>query len=293
MVENKVVYNKENNLNSLEKCYQNSLEKNISELVIIYGTKLIKRNIKKDSFYKWNIYENILRASIELNLDEYIDIYFNKLNEKFGNLNGKKIDILKGMIYESKNKNTEALNIYKKCLCKYPCDPLVRTKIINLKKILENDINKVVQLLNNHLKEFPLDLESWHELAEIYLKDCLYSYSLYCFEEILLHLPTNLYYILTCAELYYTLNQYELSSKYFCLSIKIQNNNLRGLWGIILLNITRYSNKKTKLLNDNVDIILTLKCINRLFDLYSKLNINLLYKNSILDYLNQLRDNFK
>ncbi|CRH04037.1 ER membrane protein complex subunit 2, putative [Plasmodium relictum] len=293
MVKDKVVYNKENNLSVLEKCYQNSLEKNIPELVILYGKKLLRIIIRKDSFYKWNIYENILKASIELNLDEYVDMYFDKLNEKFGKLNGKKINILKGMVYESKNKNTEALNIYKNYLGKYPCDPLIRAKIINLKKFLESDINKVIQLLNDHLKEFPLDLESWHELAEIYLKDCLYSYSLYCFEEILLHSPTNLYFILTCAELYYTINQYELSSKYFCLSIKIQNSNLRGLWGIILLNVTRYSNKKTKLLNDNVDVLLTLQCINRLHDLYSKLHIDLLYKNSILDYLDQLRDNFK
>ncbi|KAI4835900.1 ER membrane protein complex subunit 2 [Plasmodium brasilianum] len=293
MDEENILFYEGNNVSMIEKHYQNSLEKDIQELIIFYGMKLMKKNKAKNQLYKWSLYENILKASIELNLNEFIDICFNKLKEKFGKIDGKKLNILKGMICECTNKNEEALNIYKNFLKKDPCDILIRARIMNLKKIVEKDINKVIQLLNDHLKEFPVDIESWHELGEIYIINCLYSYAIFCFEEILLHIPTNLYYILTCAELHYTINQLELSSKYFCLAIKLQSNNLRGLWGIIILNITRYLNRKPKLLNENVDIILTIHCINRLYSLYSEIKVDLIYKNTILDYLNELRDMLK
>ncbi|GAW83116.1 hypothetical protein, conserved [Plasmodium gonderi] len=293
MNEGNILFYKENDITIIEKYYRSSFEKDIQELIIYYGMKLIKKNIRRNSFIKWSIYEHILRASIELNLNEYVDMCFNKLNEKFGKLDGKKLNILKGMVYESKNKNREALEIYKDYLEKDPCDILIRARIVNLKKILEKDINKVIQLLNDHLKEFPVDIEAWHELAEIYLTNCLYSYSIYCFEEILLQQPTNLYNILTCAELHYTLNQFEISSKYFCLAIKLQSYNLRGLWGIVVLNVTRYFYRKPKSLNDNVDIILTQHCIDRLYNLYNEMKVNVIFKNSILEYLNELRDIFK
>ncbi|ANQ10598.1 Uncharacterized protein PCOAH_00050350 [Plasmodium coatneyi] len=293
MEEGRILLYRENDYSILEKHYQSALEKDIQELIIYYGMKLLKKNIRKNSFFKWSLYEHILKASIELNLTEYVDMCFNKLNEKFGKLDGKKLNILKGMVYESKNKNREALDIYKNYLCKDSCDNLIRARIVSLKKTIENDTNQIVQLLNEHLKEFPVDIEAWHELAEIYLTDCLYSYALYCLEEILLHLPTNLYYILTCAELHYTINQFEISSKYFCLAIKLQSNNLRGLWGIIMLNVSRYFHRKPKSLSDNVDIILTLHCIDRLHKLYSGMKVELLYKNSILEYLNELKDIFK
>ncbi|SBS87685.1 ER membrane protein complex subunit 2, putative [Plasmodium ovale] len=293
MDEDKILLYKENDINSLEKHYYLSVDKNIQELILFYGIKLVKRNARRNSMYKWNLYESILKAAIELNLNDYVDMYFNKLKEHFGKLDGKKLNILKGMVYESKNKKREALDIYKNYLCKDPCDILIRARIINLKKVIEKDINKVIQLLNDHLKEFPVDIESWHELGEIYLVNCLFSYAIYCFEEILLHLPTNLYFILTCAELHYTINQLEISSKYFCLAIKIQNNNLRALWGIIILNLSRYLSRKPKLLNENVDIILTLHCIDRLCKLYNGMKVDLLFKNSILQYLYDVKEVLK
>ncbi|VWU52345.1 ER membrane protein complex subunit 2, putative [Hepatocystis sp. ex Piliocolobus tephrosceles] len=290
--ENDLLYT-ENDTKMLEKYYEYSLEKNIQELTILYGLKLIKKKKNRNSSHRWDYYENILRAAIELNLSDYVDIFYKKLEKKFGKLKGKKLNILKGMIYESQNKKEEALSIYKTFLSKDLCNVVVRTRIVNLNKLNETDINKVIELLNKHLKEFPVDVESWHELGEIYLTNCLYNYALYCFEEIILHHPNNLYYVLTCAELHYTINQFEISSKYFCLAIELQKNNLRGLWGIILLNTARYLNKKNKIQNDNIDIILTLLCIDRLYNLYSAMKLQLVYKNSILDYLKELKDSFQ
>ncbi|KNG77578.1 hypothetical protein PFMG_03637 [Plasmodium falciparum IGH-CR14] len=291
MKEENILYYVDNNVKSLQRNYEICLEKNIQELIIYYGIKLLKKYGKKNSIYKWNLYEEILKACIELKLYEYVDIYFKKLNDRFGHLNGKKIEILKGMVYELKDKNDEALCIYKNYIYNDPSDLLIRAKIVKLKKKVEGNINNVIQILNDHLKEFPVDVEAWHELGEIYLKNCYYTYALYCFEEILMHAPKNLYYILSCAELHYTISQYELSSKYFCLSLKLQKNNLRALWGIVLVNLSRYGNKKGKNLNDNVDVILTKKCIDRLYNLYDK-NTNFLYRNIILQYLKEIGESF-
>ncbi|SCM02926.1 ER membrane protein complex subunit 2, putative [Plasmodium chabaudi chabaudi] len=290
---NKVGLYKGNDIATLEKQYEHSLEHNIQELIVYFGMRLKKEKKRMDELFKWALYENILKAAMELNLCEYIDIYYNKLKEKFSMLNGKKLNMLKGMIYEIKDKKKEALDIYKHYLNKFPCDVTIRARIISLKKSEEKNTNKIIQLLNDNLKEFPVDIESWHELGEIYLSECLYNYSIYCFEEILLHKPTNLYYILTCAEIHYTISQFEMSSKYFCLAIKLQSNNLRGLWGVVMVNVARYSQKGQKISNDNVDIILTRRCLDRLDNLYNKMKINFIYKSTIINYLNELKDIFK
>lgn len=276
----------------LRKRYKDALDKNIAELIFFYGSEVLKKKYYKDKADLYELYENLLKASIELNLIEWKDCYFEKIYDKFGKANGIKINLLKALVCESKNDNQGALTIYKTLLEKNPCHLTVRRKCINIKKQLEKDINKIIYLYNEHLKEFPTDIESWHDLAEIYLKNGSFKYALYCFEEILLNNPKNIYVVLSIAEIYATLNNFELSSKYFCFAHFLKPFNIRALWGIILINRKRYEHIKKKTTVDNVDVVLTIKCINTLYKMYSESNINLFFKETILKYLEKLKAHF-
>lgn len=283
---------KSTTVDELKNGYKNAVDSNIAEWIFLYGSEILKRKCFKDKSEICELYENMLKASIDLNLTKHRDFYFNKLYDKFGKANGTKINLLKGLVCESKNKHVEALNIYKTLLEKNPCDVLTRCKFINVKKNFEKNINKIIYLLNEHLKEFPTDVEAWHELGEIYLKHGSFKYALYCFEEILLHNPRNIYIVLTIAEIYCTLNNLELSSKYFCLALHIQHINIRALWGIVLINRKRYEHVKKKATQDNVDIVLTVKCINTLHKLYEESKLNSVFKEIIFSYLKKLKNHF-
>lgn len=84
---------------------------------------------------------------------------------------------------------------------------------------------------------FQCDVESWFELAEIYLAELEYEKAAFCFEELILLNPANFLIYQRYAETRATiggLDNYLVAKSYFCQAARLSGNvSNRALWGII------------------------------------------------------------
>lgn len=81
----------------------------------------------------------------------------------------------------------------------------------------------------------PLDIPSWRQLGEANLAIGSLKEARYCFEELALLLdPSNLYYLLTLADICYAQESYRASRKYFSLAVTFDPYSPRALWGFVL-----------------------------------------------------------
>merc|ERR1711981_562191 len=118
--------------------------------------------------------------------------------------------------------------------------------------------------INQYLEHFCTDSDTWHELAELYIEAGSLSRAVYCFEELVLSNPRSMYHILTYAELLYSVGDYELSRKYYCLACYLDGACLRALWGLLAVNmaLTEKDKQNDKLIQMNTF------CNERLRSLY-------------------------
>merc|ERR1739836_124775 len=90
---------------------------------------------------------------------------------------------------------------------------------------------------NDYLEMFQTDKDTWHELGEIYITEGQLPKALFCYEDLVMMDPRNLYSTLTYAELLFSVGKdLELARKYYCLACEIDEKNLRALWGLYSCN---------------------------------------------------------
>lgn len=96
---------------------------------------------------------------------------------------------------------------------------------------------EAIQELTEYLKKFMSDQEAWHELCDLYLQEHEYLKAAFCMEELILHNPHNHLIHQRYAEIKYSEGGYEnveLAKAYFCQAIKLNPNNVRALYGLLL-----------------------------------------------------------
>merc|ERR1711976_664094 len=110
-----------------------------------------------------------------------------------------------------------------------------KRKIAILKAQGEN--GKAISELVKYLKDFMADGEAWMELSDLYVLEQDYAKAAFCCEELILQHPHNHLYYQRYAEIRYTqggFEQLEQAKIYYCHAIRLNPNNMRALYGLLL-----------------------------------------------------------
>ncbi len=101
---------------------------------------------------------------------------------------------------------------------------------------------------------FQADQEGWSELCDLYLSEHEYIKAAFCAEELLLINPHNHLNHERYASICYSNGEYDKARAYYFSTIKLNPNNIRALYGIILTSANMKS--RTTMENNNNKLIL-------------------------------------
>uniref|UniRef100_A0A2K6F3Q6 ER membrane protein complex subunit 2 n=1 Tax=Propithecus coquereli TaxID=379532 RepID=A0A2K6F3Q6_PROCO len=124
---------------------------------------------------------------------------------------------LTGMRFEAMERYDDAIQLYDRILQEDPTNTAARKRKIAIRKAQGKNV-EAIRELNEYLEQFVGDQEAWHELAELYINehDAIF---------------VKVY------KVKYTqggLENLELSRKYFAQALKLNNRNMRALFGLYM-----------------------------------------------------------
>lgn len=148
-----------------------------------------------------------------------------------------RVQRLQGMLLESTGNFEEALTLYDEVLQANPANMLVmKRKVAALRS--QGKPKEAIEALHAILKVFQADTASWLELADLHLSLCDYQSAAFCYEEVILVMPTSAPLYCRLAECLYTLGGGEnlvKARQYYSVSLNHQRaqNNSRALYGLL------------------------------------------------------------
>ncbi|KAK2169285.1 hypothetical protein NP493_1197g00077 [Ridgeia piscesae] len=210
----------------------------------------IWRDVLADFRYKlgdeqWIIYEQVCIAACDCHQHHLAGECIDKLKTQFPS--SCRVHRLEGLLLESKDNYEGAMSIYHEMLKDDPTNSLVRKRVVSVLKE-QNKIPEAIKELNDYLKQFMSDTDSWMELCDLYLMEQDYSKAAFCIEELILSNPRNHLFHQKYAEVKYTQggqDNMECACKYFAQAIKLNPTNMRALFGLFLAASTIASSQKT------------------------------------------------
>lgn len=201
---------------------------------------------------KWQVLEQVCIAAMDLHDSEIIKECLTQLDNKFPN--SVRVKRLKAMAkLELRERFEDAILFYEEMIKKDESNSLLYKRKIAI-LIAERRIPEAIRELTEYLKKFMNDQESWLELSELYIQEQEYSKASFCIEELILANPHNHLYHERYASIQYTINtpeSLELSRSYFAQALRLNQNNMRALYGLILsansvASIPKCSSQKKK-----------------------------------------------
>uniref|UniRef100_A0A8C7CA37 ER membrane protein complex subunit 2 n=1 Tax=Oncorhynchus kisutch TaxID=8019 RepID=A0A8C7CA37_ONCKI len=148
----------------------------------------------------------------------------------------QRVKRLAGMRLEALEKYEDASKQYDSILQDDPTNTAARKRKISILKA-QGKSAEAIRELNEYLEQFVGDQEAWHELSELYINEHDYGKAAFCLEELMMTNPHNHLYCEQYAEVKYTqggLENLELSRKYFAQALKLNNRNMRALFGLYM-----------------------------------------------------------
>ena len=136
------------------------------------------------------------------------------------------------------------------------------TQLINKRRIAAiraqpDGVADATEALAEFVDHFPLDQESWQELASLYTEQNKYAQAAYALEELLLLAPHNSYYLLQYAETLYTMGEIAKAYKIYLRVLELGECNMkpksgrasdrvsgpwvRTLWGLKVVRIETHA----------------------------------------------------
>ena len=205
-----------------------------SEEVTELGECLILEHGNKLGDELWTIYEQVFLASIDCRKMDLATMCLRELKTQFPK--SIRVEKLNAMRLEAFDKYEEAEQIYNKILEAEPANAVVRKRLVAILKA-QNRVGEAIKELNEYLKKFMSDQEAWTELAELYISQQDHKKAKFCMEELILVNPHNHLFHQRYAEILYTIGgneNMEKARKYFAQALKLDNNNMRALFGFFL-----------------------------------------------------------
>ncbi|XP_059829326.1 ER membrane protein complex subunit 2 isoform X2 [Hypanus sabinus] len=225
-----------------------------SEQIADVGEELINDYASKLGDDIWIIYEQVMIAALDCSRDNLATQCLHELRKQFPG--SHRVKRLTGMRYESLERYDDANKMYDGILQDDPTNTAARKRKIAILKA-QGKTTEAIRELNEYLEQFVGDQEAWHELAELYINEHDYGKAAFCLEELMMTNPHNHLYCQHYAEVKYTQGGFEnleISRKYFSQALKLNNRNMRALFGLYMSASHIASNPKAnaKIKKDNL-----------------------------------------
>lgn len=211
----------------------------------------VVQSINKYGDEKWLVYEQVCIAAFDCNNLAIALNCINALKSQFKD--SIRVKKLQAMNLELLDLYEKALQLYDAILEEDETNALVRKRRISCLKSL-NKTKEYINELNDYLKTFQADHEAWLELSDAYLNELEYAKAAFCLEELILMYPHNHVYYQRYADIKYTLGNYEMARNYYCYAVKLNPNNVRALYGILLTTTNLKNSQKSKELSENTKL---------------------------------------
>ncbi|XP_066572058.1 ER membrane protein complex subunit 2 isoform X2 [Amia ocellicauda] len=205
-----------------------------SEQIVEVGEELIHEHASKLGDDIWIIYEQVMIAALDCSRDDLALRCLHELRKQFPG--SHRVKRLAGMRLEALERYDEACKLYDAILQDDPTNTAARKRKIAILKA-QGKSTEAIKELNEYLEQFVGDQEAWHELAELYINEHDYAKAAFCLEELMMTNPHNHLYCEQYAEVKYTqggIENLELSRKYFAQALKLNNRNMRALFGLYM-----------------------------------------------------------
>ncbi|XP_058789415.1 ER membrane protein complex subunit 2-A-like [Phymastichus coffea] len=213
--------------------WRENSERRSKDIVEIYESILMP-HVDKLGNEKYLVLEQVCIAALDcyrLSLAEYC---LKLLVKEFpGSLRVHKYH---AMHLEALEMYDEALEVLDSIIKRDETNAAPRKRRVAILKA-KGQIPEAIVELSGYLKKFMSDQEGWHELCDLYLQEQEYSKAATCVEELILHNPHNHLLHQRYAEIKYSQGGFDnmlLAKAYFCQAIKLNPNNIRALYGLLL-----------------------------------------------------------
>ncbi|XP_041843936.1 ER membrane protein complex subunit 2 [Melanotaenia boesemani] len=205
-----------------------------SEQIVDVGEELISEHASKLGDDIWIIYEQVMIAALDCSRDDLALTCLQELRKQFPD--SHRVKRLTGMRLEALERYDEANKHYDAILQDDPTNTAARKRKISILKA-QGKSTEAIRELNEYLEQFVGDQEAWHELSELYINEHDYGKAAFCLEELMMTNPHNHLYCEQYAEVKYTqggLENLELARKYFAQALRLNNRNMRALFGLYM-----------------------------------------------------------
>ncbi|KAF7991828.1 hypothetical protein HCN44_010629 [Aphidius gifuensis] len=215
----------------LRKWRENS-ERKSREIIDIWENVLVA-NAEKLGNEKLLIFEQVCVAALDCNR-RWAEYLIKELMKEFpGSLRVHKYH---AMNLEALEMYDEALEVLDSIIKRDETNAAPRKRKIAILKAKGKN-TEAINELTEYLKMFMSDQEAWHELCDLYLQEQEYAKASFCMEELILHNPHSHLIFQRYAEIKYTqggADNMETAKTYFAQAAKLNPNNIRALYGLLL-----------------------------------------------------------
>nr|SVE74416.1 EOG090X0CGE [Daphnia barbata] len=215
-----------------------------SEEVVELWNEVLSTNFGKLGDEGWLVLEQVFIAALDCHNMEVANFCLSKLNQEFPD--SMRVKRLKAMKYEALERYEDALDILDLIIKKDETNAAPRKRKVTIYKS-QGMIHEAIKELTDYLKIFMADQEAWMELSDLYINQQEWNKAAFCVEELMLHSPFNHLYLQRYAEIKYTQGGYEnleVARSYYAQAAKLNPNNVRALYGLLLTGAHMASSSK-------------------------------------------------
>jgi len=184
---------------------------------------------------KWMIVEQVCVAAMDTNRVDVLDICLKDLRANFDK-DSLRVRRLLAMRAEMMEDYDRALAILDSILEEDEANSQARKRKVAI-HVAQGDNGRAISELNRYVREFMNDGEAWMELCDLYVLEQDYAKAAFCCEELILQNPNNHLYYQKFADIKYTQGGFEhmeLAKSYYSQAAKLNPDNMRALYGLLL-----------------------------------------------------------
>uniref|UniRef100_A0A665VK58 ER membrane protein complex subunit 2 n=1 Tax=Echeneis naucrates TaxID=173247 RepID=A0A665VK58_ECHNA len=224
-----------------------------SEQIVDVGEELISEHASKLGDDIWIIYEQVMIAALDCSRDDLALTCLQELRKQFPD--SHRVKRLSGMRLEALERYDEANKHYDAILQDDPTNTAARKRKISILKA-QGKSTEAIRELNEYLEQRLYCCSSQRKSrGERIISH--YGKAAFCLEELMMTNPHNHLYCEQYAEVKYTqggLENLELSRKYFAQALRLNNRNMRALFGLYMSasHIAASPKVSAKVKKDNV-----------------------------------------
>mmetsp|Transcript_1186 Transcript_1186/g.3469 ORF Transcript_1186/g.3469 Transcript_1186/m.3469 type:complete len:311 (+) Transcript_1186:173-1105(+) len=203
-----------------------------SVMVAEYGAMLLKKP-SMPAEELWLVREQVAMAALDVGDTPLATSCVKAISREFPE--SMRAQRLQGMYFESTCNWDRAAEVYSDMLSKDPSNEMALKRQVALAKA-KGSTAAAIEAATSYLELYCNDIETWEELAELYLQSCLYKMAAFCYEELLMLNPTNFAYPLRYADTLTTMGgakNLKVARSYYSMAVQLSGGGcLPALLGL-------------------------------------------------------------